>query len=64
MDQLMVDITDINSTEKISVGDDATLIGGPIGGDVSADNLANLMGTINYEIICMLKDRIPRICIG
>jgi alanine racemase len=64
MDQLMVDITDINSTEKISVGDDATLIGGPIGGEVSADNLANLMGTINYEIICMLKDRIPRICIG
>ena len=48
MDQLMVDITDINGTEKISVGDDATLIGGPIGEEVSADKLANLMGTINY----------------
>ncbi len=28
---------------------------------VNADYLANLIGTINYEILCMLKDRIPRI---
>ncbi len=30
---------------------------------ISADYLASLMGTINYEVLCMLKDRIPRIYI-
>jgi alanine racemase len=30
---------------------------------ISADYLANLMGTINYEVLTMLKDRIPRVYI-
>ncbi|MGM0366368.1 MAG: alanine racemase [Actinomycetota bacterium] len=61
MDQFMADITHISG---ISVGDAATLIGESRGRSVTADDLARIMGTINYEIVCMIRSRVPRIFIG
>jgi len=61
MDQFMVDVTDITATGEISPGKEVILIGGEGDKRISADILADLMGTINYEVVCMLKDRIPRI---
>lgn len=59
MDQCMIDITDINS--DIKVGDEVIILGEQDGLRFNADNFAEIMGTINYEILCMLKYRIPRV---
>ncbi len=61
MDQCMIDITDING--NIRVGDEVIILGEQDGLKFNADNFAEIMGTINYEILCMLKYRIPRVYI-
>ncbi len=60
MDQIMVDVTDIPGRDNISEGTEVTLIGNSNKKEISADYLSRLIGTINYEVLCMLKDRIPR----
>jgi alanine racemase len=60
MDQLMVDVTEIPG---ISVDDEVVLIGRQGESEVSADELAEILGTINYEITCMLSKRLPRVYI-
>lgn len=63
MDQFMIDITDAARDNNISVGDEVILIGDSKGQRITAENIAQLMGTINYEVVCMFKNRIPRIYI-
>jgi len=60
MDMFMADVTHIKG---ISVGDVATLIGNADDKCITADELAGIMGTINYEIVCMIRSRLPRIFI-
>jgi len=60
MDQCMFDVTKLEHVEE---GDRVILFGRP-SDLVTADDLANLIGTINYEIICSLSSRVPRIYIG
>ncbi len=57
MDQLMIDVTDID----VSVGDIATLFG--IDGEdmITPDDLADIYGTIGYEIVCGISKRVPRV---
>lgn len=55
MDQCMIDITSVNN---ISRGDEALIFGD---GAVTVDDIAGWLGTINYEITCMLSRRIPRV---
>lgn len=54
MDQMMFDITGVDA----SVGDVVTLIGE---GAMSIDEWAKILGTINYELTCRLKVRLPRV---
>jgi len=63
MDHLMVDVTDIVSKRSLTVGEEVIFIGNSGDGDkkITADWLAGLIGTINYEVLCMLKDQIPRV---
>lgn len=58
MDQLMLDITDIDS---INVGDEVTVIGNGKNNTVSFDDIADMTGTINYELICLVGKRVPRV---
>ena len=55
MDQCMIDVTNVNN---ISIGDEVIIFGG---GQISADDVARLMDTINYEVLCLVSKRIPRI---
>lgn len=57
MDQMCVDVTHI---EKVKMGDEVILFGK----DLKVDILADLAGTINYEIICGISPRVPRIIKG
>lgn len=56
MDQTMIDVTDIPG---VKMGDEVTVFG-PGGGD-TADTIAAKTGTINYEIVCGLARRVPRV---
>lgn len=58
MDQMMVDVTDIPDVQEEDI---VTLIGTDGGETVTADEMAELIGTINYEITCDISKRVPRI---
>lgn len=57
MDQMIVDVTDIpnvkSGSEVILFGDEKLTI----------DDFASLCGTINYEIVCVVGKRVPRVYI-
>ena len=55
MDQVMIDVTDI---PEVSIGDTATLFGSET---LTIDEAAGWLGTINYEIPCLIAPRVPRI---
>lgn len=61
MDQCMIDVTEI---EDIAVGDEVVIFGYGEEGYPHADELAEKIGTINYEIVCMVGRRIPRVYIS
>ncbi len=56
MDQFMCDVTGID----VKAGDIATLIGEDGNEAVTADDIAALTGTIGYEIVCSISERVPR----
>jgi len=58
MDLTLVDVTGIHGVEA---GDVATLIGTDGDQSISAEELAELAGTISYEITCGVSRRVPRI---
>ncbi len=58
MDQFMVDVTDIDG---VSFGDKVTLIGRDGNEYISVEMLGELSGRFNYEFICDLGKRIPRV---
>lgn len=57
MDQTIIDVTDVDC----KVGDIVTVIGEDSDLSVTASDIAATDGTINYEIVCRLSPRIPRV---
>lgn len=60
MDQCMIDVTNI---EDVKVGDEVVLFGCEPE-HPHADELAAKIGTINYEIVCMVSRRVPRVYVS
>ncbi|SCC69841.1 Alanine racemase [Bacillus cereus] len=58
MDQAMIDITDI---PNVQTGDMITIFGHNHSSFQSIDAIAGLMGTINYEVVCLIGKRVPRV---
>ena len=58
MDQFMVDASEI---DDVKTEDVVTLIGRDGENEITADETANLTGTINYEITCDISPRVERI---
>jgi alanine racemase len=61
MDMLMADVTAI---PDVSVGDEAVLIGRQGRAEITADEVAGLLGTISYEVLCRIGPRVPRVYIA
>ena len=57
MDQFMVDVTGMD----VKVGDKVTLVGTDGDETILIDKLAEEAGTFNYEFICDLGKRVPRV---
>ncbi len=60
MDQFMVDVTDIEAKK----GDEVTLVGYDNGAFLSVEEVSALAGTFNYEFICDVGKRVPRVYIS
>jgi len=61
MDQIMIDVSSVLGPK---IGDEVLLIGESGDLSVSADELAELSGTINYEIVTRIGKRVPRIYVN
>jgi alanine racemase len=58
MDNLTVDL---GAGSEVEAGDEAVLIGRQGGETILAEELANRIGTINYEVTCGISARVPRV---
>ncbi len=58
MDQCMIDVTDIPQTH---MGDDVVLIGRQGNAILTAEQIAERLGTINYEVVAEILARVPRV---
>ncbi|MFH1753415.1 MAG: alanine racemase [Candidatus Omnitrophota bacterium] len=58
MDQTMINVGHISGAKE---GDEVVLIGKQGHNDITTERLARLAGTIPYEIVCSITDRVPRI---
>jgi alanine racemase len=56
MDQLMVDCGD----DRVGAGAEVVLFGEQEGARISADEVGSWAGTIGYEIVCAVSERVPR----
>lgn len=59
MDQCMLDVTDLE--HEVHVGDEVVIFGRQNGACISVDEIAEQVGTINYELVCIIGKRIPRV---
>jgi alanine racemase len=57
MDQCMIDLTGLSA----KVGDEVILFGSDGKNTISIDDVAAYVGTINYEVVCMIDKRVPRV---
>ena len=55
MDQCMIDVTSVNN---IDTGDEVTVFGN---GKITADSIAKWLGTISYEVLCLVAGRVMRV---
>ncbi|EEL50943.1 alanine racemase [Bacillus mycoides] len=58
MDQLMLDVT---NAMPVQVGDEVVFYGKQGEEEIPVEEIADMLGTINYEVTCMLDRRIPRV---
>ncbi len=58
MDQILVDVTDI---EGVKLHDNVVCFGSQRGASLPVEEYAALCGTVNYEILCALSPRVPRL---
>lgn len=63
MDQLLIDCGPTGEL-GVTLGDEVVLLGRQGNEEITATEWANLLGTINYEVLCDIGPRVPRIWSG
>jgi alanine racemase len=61
MDQTVVDVTDIPAA---AVGDEVVLLGSQGRKSITAWDLADLTGSIPWEVLCAISSRVPRLLVA
>jgi len=59
MDMCLIDVTALRG--HVELGDEVVIIGVQQQEEITADELADKLGTINYEIVTAISHRVPRI---
>ena len=57
-------MVDCGPDAEVAVGDEVVLLGRQGGECVSADEWAERLGTISYEVLCGIGPRVPRVYTG
>lgn len=52
---------DVSEVENIQLGDEVILLGRDGMNQITADDMAQQLGTIGYEIVCCIGKRVPRV---
>ena len=58
MDMTMIDVSRI---PDVRAGDEAVMIGRQGSDEISANEVAEMLGTISYEVLCRIGPRVPRV---
>ena len=58
MDLTLIDVTDVAGVE---INDRVTLLGSSGELEVTAEDLARIVGTLSYEVTCGVSERVPRV---
>lgn len=61
MDQTLVDVSALRG--RVALGDEVVLIGRQGDAEIGADELADRLGTISYEIVTAIAARVPRLAL-
>ncbi|MGE0823804.1 MAG: alanine racemase [Candidatus Binatia bacterium] len=62
MDMSLIDVTALRG--QVELGDEVVIIGRQGANTVTADELAALLGTINYEVVTCISHRVPRVLVA
>lgn len=60
MDMSMIDLSEF---PDVQVGDEVVIFGRQGSGEITLDEVADCEGTLNYEVLCRISKRVPRIYI-
>ena len=60
MDQLLVDC---GEGADVDVGDEVVLLGAQGDERITADEWAAVLGTISWEVLCGIKQRVPKLAV-
>lgn len=58
MDQCMINVSEVADVKAL---DEVVLIGEQDGQRITAEDIARQLGTVNYEVICMISHRVARV---
>jgi alanine racemase len=61
MDWILIDVTDL---DDIQVGDQVTLLGRDGDEEITAEEWADKVGSITYEVFCQISKRVPRVFVN
>jgi alanine racemase len=61
MDMSLIDVTALEGT--VELGDEVVIIGRQGTAAIEADELAAKLGTINYEVVTAISQRVPRVAL-
>lgn len=61
MDYILADVTDI---PRVSPGDEVILLGRQVRERITAEEIAEKVGSISYEVLCLVGKRVPRVYKG
>jgi alanine racemase len=61
MDMSLIDVTALRG--QVKLGDEIVIIGRQDSAEITADELAARLGTINYEVVTCISHRVPRLAI-
>lgn len=62
MDMSLIDVTEVRG--RVALGDEVVIIGRQGNAELTVDDLAAQLGTINYEIVTCISHRVPRVAVG
>jgi alanine racemase len=60
MDQILVQLDEVPEAQA---GDTVVLLGDQGNSRITAEDLAEVWGTINYEVVCAIRARVPRVLV-